>query len=144
MSQLGRADSLSSVVTPGSFTGILRSQNCASPWLRGRFRSTPPEMDRSNQWLSRERESKAERSSESHIFHPQAADAAVRNMLSNATSGCDYLPRLRGVGPALAVQVVVSAQGCEAEAVARATWLWRSDPLQICFPRPSQQLALVM
>eukprot|EP00439_Symbiodinium_sp_Y106_P025462 s2771_g3.t1 len=33
--------------------------------------------------------------------------------------GCDYLPRLRGVGPALAVQVVVSAQGCEAEAVAR-------------------------
>ncbi|CAE7236672.1 exo1 [Symbiodinium sp. CCMP2456] len=32
--------------------------------------------------------------------------------------GCDYLPRLRRVGPALAVQVV-AARGCEAEAVAR-------------------------
>ncbi|CAE7730710.1 exo1 [Symbiodinium necroappetens] len=32
--------------------------------------------------------------------------------------GCDYLPRLRGVGPALAVQVV-AARGREAEAVAR-------------------------
>ncbi|CAE7581223.1 exo1 [Symbiodinium natans] len=32
--------------------------------------------------------------------------------------GCDYLPRLHGVGPALALKAV-SARGCEAEAVVR-------------------------
>ncbi|CAE7283249.1 exo1 [Symbiodinium pilosum] len=39
--------------------------------------------------------------------------------------GCDYLPRLHGVGPALALRVVMS-RGCEPEALVKATWqvLW--------------------
>ena len=143
MSQLGRADSLSSVVTPGSFTGILRSQNCASPWLRGRLRSTPPEMDRSNQWLSRERESKTERSSESHIFHPQAADAAVRNMLA-----CNLRLRLlasssRGWARAGCPSGGFGA-GLRGGGRCQGDLALEIRSLADLLSRPSQQLALVM